>query len=101
MFGRARTAGRAALVAALAALAIPATAQAAPTVVDLAVNNASERGLLGIALAPNFPLDPGVYLYWTCRSSVAPDTDPTMPEERECNEAAMLGPDSGVTQEVP
>src|SRR5688500_3745447 len=32
---------------------------------DLAVNNASERGLLGIALHPNFPSNPGVYLYWT------------------------------------
>jgi glucose/arabinose dehydrogenase len=35
------------------------------TVLDLAVNFASERGLLGIALHPNFPSDPGVYLYWT------------------------------------
>jgi aldose sugar dehydrogenase len=35
------------------------------TVLDLAVNFASERGLLGIALHPNFPADPGVYLYWT------------------------------------
>ena len=34
---------------------------------DLAVNNGSERGLLGLALHPNFPIDPGVYLYWTCR----------------------------------
>ncbi|HKC62854.1 MAG TPA: PQQ-dependent sugar dehydrogenase, partial [Pyrinomonadaceae bacterium] len=33
--------------------------------VDLAVNNASERGLLGIALHPNFPATPYVYLYWT------------------------------------
>jgi glucose/arabinose dehydrogenase len=38
---------------------------------DLSVNFASERGLLGIALHPQFPSDPGVYLYWTCRSSVA------------------------------
>src|SRR5881394_4262673 len=36
------------------------------TVLDLAVNNASERGLLGIALHPDFPSNPGVYLYWTC-----------------------------------
>jgi glucose/arabinose dehydrogenase len=36
------------------------------TILDLAVNNASERGLLGIALHPNFPANPGVYLYWTC-----------------------------------
>src|SRR4029450_8314138 len=35
------------------------------TVLDLAVNSGSERGLLGIALHPNFPSNPGVYLYWT------------------------------------
>lgn len=35
------------------------------TVLDLAVNSASERGLLGIALHPDFPSNPGVYLYWT------------------------------------
>jgi glucose/arabinose dehydrogenase len=34
-------------------------------VLDLAVNNNSERGLLGIALHPNFPANPRVYLYWT------------------------------------
>src|SRR5688572_13901647 len=34
-------------------------------VLDLAVNFSSERGLLGIALHPAFPADPGVYLYWT------------------------------------
>jgi aldose sugar dehydrogenase len=37
----------------------------ASTVLDLAVNSGSERGLLGIALHPDFPDDPGVYLYWT------------------------------------
>jgi uncharacterized repeat protein (TIGR01451 family) len=35
------------------------------TVLDLAVNSASERGLLGIALHPNFLLNGYVYLYWT------------------------------------
>jgi glucose/arabinose dehydrogenase len=35
------------------------------TVLDLAVNSASERGLLGIALHPEFPEEPWVYLYWT------------------------------------
>ena len=35
------------------------------TVLDLAVNFGSERGLLGIALHPDFPTNPGVYLYWT------------------------------------
>jgi glucose/arabinose dehydrogenase len=34
-------------------------------VLDLAVNSASERGLLGIALHPDFPANRGVYLYWT------------------------------------
>jgi aldose sugar dehydrogenase len=35
------------------------------TVLDLAVNSASERGLLSIALHPDFPGNPGVYLFWT------------------------------------
>jgi uncharacterized repeat protein (TIGR01451 family) len=43
---------------------------------DLAVNNASERGLLGIALHPNFPATPYVYLYWT-ESSTGVDTSNT------------------------
>jgi len=41
------------------------------TVLDLAVNSASERGLLGIALHPDFPANPGVYLYWTESSTGA------------------------------
>jgi glucose/arabinose dehydrogenase len=44
------------------------------TVLDLNVNNASERGLLGIALHPDFPRNPGVYLYWT-QSSTNADSD--------------------------
>ncbi|MBB6613028.1 PQQ-dependent sugar dehydrogenase [Pontibacter sp. Tf4] len=44
------------------------------TVLDLAVNFGSERGLLGIALHPNFPDNPGVYLYWT-ESTTGADTD--------------------------
>jgi glucose/arabinose dehydrogenase len=43
-------------------------------VLDLAVNFGSERGLLGIALHPNFPRNPGVYLYWT-ESTTGADTD--------------------------
>src|SRR5687768_18005887 len=34
------------------------------TVLDLAVNFGSERGLLGVALHPDFPSNLGVYLYW-------------------------------------
>jgi aldose sugar dehydrogenase len=43
------------------------------TVLDLAVNFGSERGLLGIALHPGFPTNPGVYLYWT-ESTTGADT---------------------------
>jgi glucose/arabinose dehydrogenase len=43
------------------------------TVLDLAVNFGSERGLLGVALHPDFPSDHGVYLYWT-ESSTGDDT---------------------------
>ena len=44
------------------------------TALDLDVNFASERGLLGIALHPSFPADPRVYLYWT-ESTTGDDTD--------------------------
>ena len=42
-------------------------------VLDLAVNSASERGLLGIALHPEFPDEPSVYLFWT-ESSTGTDS---------------------------
>ncbi len=48
------------------------------TVLDLNVNSASERGLLGIALHPAFPVNPGVYLYWT---ESATNTDTTALED--------------------
>jgi hypothetical protein len=37
------------------------------------VDSASERGLLGIAVHPDFPVTPLIYLYFT-KSSAAPDT---------------------------
>ena len=43
-------------------------------VLDLAVNFGSERGLLGIALHPDFPTNPGVYLFWT-ESTTGVDTN--------------------------
>ncbi|MCA1628931.1 MAG: PQQ-dependent sugar dehydrogenase [Acidobacteria bacterium] len=46
--------------------------QATPAV-DLAVNNNSERGLLGVAPHPQFPSNPRVYLYWT-ESTTAADS---------------------------
>lgn len=53
------------------------------TPLDLAVNNASERGLLGIALHPKFSQNGLVYLYWT-ESSTGVDTANT-------DEVAVLG----------
>jgi glucose/arabinose dehydrogenase len=66
---------------------------------DLAVNNASERGLLGIALDPSFEENGYVYLYWTCRS--LPPSDPFHPAENECPDEPELGGDSSEVLEVP
>jgi glucose/arabinose dehydrogenase len=70
------------------------------TVLDLGVNFNSERGLLGIALHPNFPTNPGVYLYWTCRSTATP-ADPFFPDERRCLDANMFAPDTSNVLQVP
>lgn len=43
-------------------------------VLDVNVDNQSERGLLGIALHPNFPTSPFVYLYLTESSNGGADT---------------------------
>jgi aldose sugar dehydrogenase len=53
------------------------------TALDLPVNFGSERGLLGIALHPDFPTNPGVYLFWT-ESSTGADTG-------VLNETPLLG----------
>lgn len=50
------------------------TSQTNRTILDLAVNSASERGLLSVALHPEFPTNPGVYFYWTI-SSTGSDTN--------------------------
>ena len=70
-------------------------------VLDLAVNNASERGLLGIATHPNFPANPGVYLFWTCRANVPQDGDPFRPEQQACADAPTMGADSDDVLDVP
>jgi glucose/arabinose dehydrogenase len=70
------------------------------TVLDLAVNFASERGLLGIALHPRFPQRPWVYLYWTCRTAALP-ADPFRPDAERCDESAMTGSDINATLQVP
>jgi|RhiMetdeSRZDD1v2_1073273.scaffolds.fasta_scaffold02393_19 glucose/arabinose dehydrogenase len=64
------------------------------TALDLAVNIASERGLLGIALDPNFSSNHYVYLYWSCRAP-AP-TDPFIPSQTRCAEQPELGADSAI-----
>ncbi|MDX6557219.1 MAG: hypothetical protein QOF72_268, partial [Blastocatellia bacterium] len=46
-----------------------------PAPLDLAVNSGSERGLLGIALHPNFLLNNYVYLYWTESNTGADSTN--------------------------
>jgi glucose/arabinose dehydrogenase len=70
------------------------------TALDLGVNNSSERGLLGIALHPRFPGNPGVYLFWTCRSTALP-TDPFFPDEERCLDANMFAEDSDELLQVP
>lgn len=56
--------------------------------IDLAVNFFDERGLLGIAVHPDFDTDPYVYLHWTWRG------DGDGPE-------AILGEDTDEATEVP
>ena len=45
-------------------------------VLDLAVNSNSERGLLSLALHPNFPATPWVYVRWTMSSTGADTGSP-------------------------
>ena len=69
------------------------------TALDLAVNNFSERGLLGIVLDPNFASNHFVYLYWSC---IAPlPADPFIPSQTECANTPAPGADSGDVLAVP
>jgi len=70
------------------------------TVLDLAVNSASERGLLGIVLHPDFPENGSVYLFWTCRTAGLP-ADPFIPDERDCDDSMMFGADTADVLSVP
>jgi glucose/arabinose dehydrogenase len=70
------------------------------TVLDLAVNNFSERGLLGITLHPQFPANPGVYLFWSCRTAGGP-ADPFDAPARTCSDDNMLGPDTNDVLAAP
>ena len=71
----------------------------AHTALDLAVNNFSERGLLGIALDPGFASNHFVYLYWSCLAPLP--ADPFTPTLEECADTPELGPDSGEALAVP
>lgn len=69
-------------------------------VLDLAVNFGSERGLLGIALDPDFANNGYVYLYWSCRSP-APSGGVFYPSEIECADQPMTGEDTEDLLAVP
>ena len=64
------------------------------TVLDLAVNFASERGLLGIALHPNFATNRAVYLFWSCQGPAPPENAPFAPVATECPDQPALGADT-------
>jgi len=69
------------------------------TVLDLAVNSSSERGLLGIALDPNFAANRFIYLYWTC--SAPPPSAPFTPSLPACPDPPALGADTTDILSVP
>jgi glucose/arabinose dehydrogenase len=71
----------------------------ANTALDLAVNNSSERGLLGIALDGDFGINNYVYLYWTCLAP--PPVDPFTPSLVECPDPPELGADTSDILAVP
>ena len=71
------------------------------TVLDLAVNNASERGLLGIALDPSFSSNHFVYLYWTAQAPAPPPENPFFPTETEGSNTPQLGADTDDILAVP
>jgi glucose/arabinose dehydrogenase len=70
------------------------------TVLDLAVNNFSERGLLGITLHPNFPTNPAVYLFWSCRTQ-GPPADPFDAPAETCSDDLMFGADTNDVLAAP
>src|SRR5262245_56169297 len=71
------------------------------TVLDLGVNNFSERGLLGIAVHPDFDENNFVYLFCTCKAPPPPTDNPFVPTLTECADTPDLGADSDQVLEVP
>jgi glucose/arabinose dehydrogenase len=66
---------------------------------DLAVNNASERGLLGIAVHPDFATNDFVYLFWSCIAP--PPGNPFVPTARRCPGPPLQGADSADVLATP
>jgi glucose/arabinose dehydrogenase len=66
---------------------------------DLAVNNASERGLLGIALHPQFSANKLVYLYWSCSAPQGPSS--FQPSAPTCPATPATGGDTADIVSVP
>ena len=64
------------------------------TALDLAVNNASERGLLGIAVHPDFESNGFIYLFWSCIAPPPPPSDPFFPTATQCAVIPEFGADS-------
>ena len=61
-------------------------------VLDLAVNSASERGLLGIALHPKFKKNGFVYLFWSqSRSGADTDTSRGRPADGQPHRPLRVG----------
>ncbi len=71
------------------------------TALDLAVNNFSERGLLGIALHPDFEENNFVYLFWSCVAPPPPAENEFFPTANECALTPGLGADSDHALAVP
>lgn len=71
----------------------------AQQVLDLAVNNSSERGLLGIALHPQFSTNRLVYLYWTCTTPMGATS--FQPSATTCPTVPATGADSADIVAVP
>ncbi len=71
------------------------------TALNLAVNNFSERGLLGIALHPGFELNKFVYLFWSCIAPPPAADNQFFPTQNKCALTPGLGDDSDDPLAVP
>jgi glucose/arabinose dehydrogenase len=64
------------------------------TALDLAVNFAQERGLLGIAVHPDFENNGFVYLFWSCVAPPPPANNPFFPTAETCDVVPQQGLDT-------